>query len=79
MVRSRFICLHCICVNTKELRIYIIFIFPWFIAVKNGIEITDAFSNIEDQLGLSYDWLLARKLQDPRWRQATFSLCFLIG
>lgn len=29
---------------------------------------SDAFSNIEDQLGLSYDWLLARKLQDPQWR-----------
>ncbi|CAL8138318.1 unnamed protein product [Orchesella dallaii] len=38
------------------------------VAVKNGIEASDAFSDVEDLLGLNYDWLLLRKSKDPQWK-----------
>lgn len=40
------------------------------VAVKNGIEASDAFSDVEELLGLNYDWLLLRKSKDPQWRYA---------
>jgi hypothetical protein len=38
------------------------------LAVKNGIEPADAFSKVEDLLGMSYDWLLGRQPGDPNWK-----------
>lgn len=38
------------------------------IAVKNGIEAADAFSDVEDLLRLNFDWLLVRKSKDPQWK-----------
>ena len=36
-------------------------------AVARGIDARQAFSNVEDVLGLNYDWLLKRK-NDSRWK-----------
>jgi len=38
------------------------------VAVKNGIDPSDAFSKVEEVLGMSYDWLLERKITDPNWK-----------
>jgi len=38
-------------------------------AVTQGIEPASAFLNVEDLLGLSYDWLIGRKLTDSsQWK-----------